>query len=82
VPPLHISKKIVAALRDCLDDRIHMETDTALDEEAVRPASLPPLQRDPFDRLLIAQAILESLAWVTLDPAIRSYPRLALLPAE
>ncbi len=37
-------------------------------------ADLPPLHRDPFDRLLIAQAQTESLALVTADPLIRAYP--------
>jgi PIN domain nuclease of toxin-antitoxin system len=35
---------------------------------------LPPLHRDPFDRLLIAQARHERLTLVTRDPAIRRYP--------
>lgn len=34
---------------------------------------LPPYHRDPFDRLLVAQALAENLALVTNDPAIRSY---------
>lgn len=37
-------------------------------------ADLPPLHRDPFDRLLVAQAKTESLALVTIDPLIRAYP--------
>jgi PIN domain nuclease of toxin-antitoxin system len=37
-------------------------------------AVLPLLHRDPFDRLLIAQARLEGLALVTCDAAIRRYP--------
>ncbi len=34
---------------------------------AVRVASLPPHHRDPFDRLLLAQAQVESLTIVTSD---------------
>jgi PIN domain nuclease of toxin-antitoxin system len=34
---------------------------------------LPLLHRDPFDRLLIAQAAAGQLALVTADDAIRSY---------
>lgn len=34
---------------------------------------LPWLHRDPFDRLLIAQARTEGLTLVTADPAIRAY---------
>jgi PIN domain nuclease of toxin-antitoxin system len=35
---------------------------------------LPSRHRDPFDRLLIAQAVAGQLALVTADAAIRSYP--------
>jgi PIN domain nuclease of toxin-antitoxin system len=35
---------------------------------------LPLRHRDPFDRLLIAQAVASQLALVTADEAIRSYP--------
>lgn len=51
-------------------------------EEAVfvHLASLPPLHRDPFDRLLIAQALHHGLTLVTVDDAVRAYP-VPLLPA-
>ena len=42
-------------------------------------AALPPLHRDPFDRLLIAQALRHNLQLVTVDAAIRSYPDVLLL---
>lgn len=42
---------------------------------------LPPLHRDPFDRLLVAQARTEGLTLVTSDPLIREYPGVAFLPA-
>jgi PIN domain nuclease of toxin-antitoxin system len=44
-------------------------------------ALLPPLHRDPFDRLLVAQARTEGLTLVTSDPLIRAYPGVAFLPA-
>lgn len=34
---------------------------------------LPPLHRDPFDRLLVAQARLEALTLVTADGALAAY---------
>lgn len=37
-------------------------------------ASLPPLHRDPFDRILIAQALQCGLMLVTVDDAMRRYP--------
>lgn len=36
-------------------------------------ASLPTHHRDPFDRLLIAQALVEELALVTADKAFKRY---------
>ena len=50
-------------------------------EHAEATVSLPPLHRDPFDRLLVAQARVEGLTLVTGDPLIRSYPGVAFLPA-
>jgi PIN domain nuclease of toxin-antitoxin system len=41
---------------------------------AVGVSELPTLHRDPFDRLLVAQALAEDLAIVTADPAIAQYP--------
>ena len=40
---------------------------------AERVASLPAHHRDPFDRLLVAQAEVEGLALVTRDPVFRRY---------
>jgi len=42
--------------------------------------TLPLHHRDPFDRLLVAQARLEGLVVVTRDKAIRAYD-VATLPA-
>jgi PIN domain nuclease of toxin-antitoxin system len=35
--------------------------------------SLPEVHRDPFDRMLVAQAMVENLAIVTSDDKIRAY---------
>jgi PIN domain nuclease of toxin-antitoxin system len=40
---------------------------------------LPPLHRDPFDRLLIAQAVAGHLALVTSDQAIAKYSEAACI---
>lgn len=37
-------------------------------------AALPPHHRDPFDRMLVAQARVEGLALVTHDPRMKPYP--------
>lgn len=42
-------------------------------DHAHRLAELPPHHRDPFDRMLVAQAMAESLTIVTCDPDIARY---------
>jgi PIN domain nuclease of toxin-antitoxin system len=42
-------------------------------EHAAKVADLPPLHKDPFDRLLIAQAQSEPLLLLTNDEALRGY---------
>ena len=41
----------------------------------VRLANLPWIHRDPFDRLLIAQAIEDRLTLLTADAALSKYGR-------
>ncbi|GDX78342.1 twitching motility protein PilT [Deltaproteobacteria bacterium] len=41
---------------------------------AARVHELPPLHKDPFDRLLIAQALADGLTIVTADEVIPRYP--------
>ena len=43
-------------------------------EHVLRVATLPAVHRDPFDRLLVAQAIHEGLVLVTADRALAQYP--------
>ncbi len=42
-------------------------------EHAVNVDSLPPLRKDPFDRLLIAQALVEGITLLTADAQIAEY---------
>jgi len=44
---------------------------TVAHADAVR--TLPPHHRDPFDRMLVAQARIEDLTIVSRDPALRAY---------
>ena len=41
---------------------------------AVAVDALPPIHRDPFDRLLIAQALAEGITLLTSDPTVALYP--------
>ena len=40
---------------------------------ALRVAALPDVHRDPFGRLLVAQAQLEGIPLITADPAFAGY---------
>lgn len=42
-------------------------------------ATLPLLHRDPFDRLLICQALQHGLTLATVDAAVRAYPTVGFL---
>ncbi len=37
-------------------------------------AGLPPIHKDPFDRMLVAQAIVEGFTLLTSDPTLAKYP--------
>jgi PIN domain nuclease of toxin-antitoxin system len=41
---------------------------------AAETLTLPAIHRDPFDRMLVAQARVESLPLLTVDPHILQYP--------
>ncbi|MGH3002460.1 MAG: type II toxin-antitoxin system VapC family toxin [Gaiellaceae bacterium] len=49
---------------------------------AVLSAELPPHHRDPFDRILVAQATIDGLTLVTSDAAIMKYDVATLDAAE
>ena len=40
---------------------------------AARVAELPPLHKDPFDRMLVAQALVEPMILLTNDGALQGY---------
>lgn len=48
-------------------------------QHAVAVANLPALHRDPFDRILIAQAISEPLHFLTADAQLQPYSPLVQL---
>ncbi len=47
---------------------------------ALHVATLPPHHRDPFDRLLVAQARLEGLVLLTADPLLAAYDGFERMP--
>jgi len=53
---------------------LHQIDSLALDESSVvQLAKLPSLHRDPFDRMLICQALQKDLTIATVDSAVRAY---------
>jgi PIN domain nuclease of toxin-antitoxin system len=53
----------------------HRIASLGVDEESVLQVSrLPHVHRDPFDRLLVCQAIVHGLAILTPDPLVADYP--------
>lgn len=43
-------------------------------QHALAVAALPPLHRDPFDRLLLGQASAEGMLLITADQQLAAYP--------
>jgi len=54
---------------------LHRIESLSLDEESIAKLSgLPKLHRDPFDRMLVCQALAHRLTLASSDPLIRQYP--------
>lgn len=45
-----------------------------LSEHAVAIEALPPIHKDPFDRLLVAQAMVDGITLLTDDVTVARYP--------
>ncbi|MGB7847255.1 MAG: type II toxin-antitoxin system VapC family toxin [Candidatus Acidiferrum sp.] len=43
-------------------------------DHVVAIESLPTLHKDPFDRVLVAQATVEGVTLLTIDPQVAQYP--------
>lgn len=41
---------------------------------AIAVEALPPIHKDPFDRMLVAQAFTEGILLLTSDPLVAKYP--------
>ena len=63
----------VAEIRETLEDNGFHELPIA-GQHAVALASLPPIHGDPFDRMLVAQALAEPMALITSDERLAAYP--------
>ncbi|HEY3973399.1 MAG TPA: hypothetical protein VGM18_10365 [Candidatus Sulfotelmatobacter sp.] len=45
-----------------------------LSDHVVATESLPPLHKDPFDRVVVAQATVEGVTLLTNDSLVAQYP--------
>jgi len=45
-----------------------------LSDHVVAIGSLPPIHNDPFDRVLVAQAMVEGITLLTADSVVAQYP--------
>jgi PIN domain nuclease of toxin-antitoxin system len=60
-------------LRRRLLDNAYIEL-PLLSTHAVAIDMLPPIHKDPFDRILVAQATVEGITLLTVDPLVARYP--------
>ena len=60
-------------LRRRLLDNAYIEL-PLLSAHAVAIDLLPPIHKDPFDRILVAQARVEGIVLLTADPVVARYP--------
>ena len=58
--------------RTLLENDYHELPLTSLHGERV--GTLPPVHKDPWDRLMIAQALAEGMPFVTADASLANYP--------
>ena len=66
VPP----DRLIAAARE----RYGISSLPIDEESAIHVVKLPALHADPFDRMLVSQAIVHGLTIVTPDPLVTQYP--------
>jgi PIN domain nuclease of toxin-antitoxin system len=45
-----------------------------ISDHVVATESLPPIHKDPFDRVLVAQATVEGVTLLTIDSLVAQYP--------
>jgi PIN domain nuclease of toxin-antitoxin system len=45
-----------------------------ISNHAIAVSGLPPIHKDPFDRLLVAQSIVEGITLLTSDSTVAQYP--------
>ena len=69
---LPTKQPIVDVIARARDER-HIPSLPVRESAVMRLAGLPPIHRDPFDRLLICQVLDEGMTLLTPDEQIRAY---------
>ena len=77
VGKLDIKEKVIANLLTELENT-GITIVSPKDSTYLKFAELPRLNTDPFDRILVAQAIFEDYALVSVDKNIRQYKKFGL----
>lgn len=54
-------------------DRHRIDSLVVDEKSVIQLINLPPLHRDPFDRLLVCQALQHNLIILTADEAVMAY---------
>lgn len=70
---LETSRPLDVIIEDALELHGFEQMDLRIDH-ALRIAKLPALHGDPFDRMIVAQAIEERCTLVTRDRTLQAYP--------
>jgi PIN domain nuclease of toxin-antitoxin system len=68
---LRLARGPAAFVSDLLEDGVRPLAATV--DHMLTLAALPPIHRDPFDRMLVAQAVTEGLMLVSADPQVLAY---------
>lgn len=76
--------KISADINDLIEEihNSHFLELPVTSHHAATTLELPDIHRDPFDRILIAQAVSEPLVLLTADPKLKKYSELVELITE
>lgn len=80
-------KELVPVLDSGAPGFLHAARESGLEmleitlEHAAAASALPPVHRDPFDRMIAGQAIVDGMTVMTSDPIFKRYKGVRLLDA-
>lgn len=67
------------SMEECLDEKNGFNILPVTEKQVFELEKLPNLHKDPFDRMLIAQAISEEYILISSDKSIAKYPGLSVV---